>query len=140
MQNSSGSFSLKTPHHTNPANYSLPDRQPIDQLLNPIVTGEDLENRNLQNLYTSNMSQFKNTSYDIGWRYEKLMAEHSNFHVTNKTFGDSNTIEGYEKLLNHQTLMYNGILAGMSFLESHKYALEKGPKVVNIPKKKEIFI
>lgn len=135
LQNSSGRFSKKTPRHTNPANYSIPDRQPIDQLIAPILTSEDVLTGNLQNLYISPVASFRNTSYDISWRAKKDLGDHSDYHIRNNTFGTSNpnpilAAEGGQKLLLHQELMYDGLLAGMSFAKSHTYALRFGPQPV----------
>ena len=132
FHNSSGPFSRKIPRSvsgresTNPALYSLPDRQDKDNLIDPLLTSEDVAKGDLRNLYISPVAGFRNTSYDIGWRAERDLAEHANNHVLNNTFGTGP--EGEKKLLEHQTLMYDGLLAGMSFLESHKYALRIGPQ------------
>lgn len=130
LSNSSGSFSIKKPRHTNPANYSLPPRQSKDDILNPIITSEDVIKGDLKNLYTSTSSGFRNQPYDLGWRTYKDLADHANMHVINNTFGASGQ-ESRDKLLQHQTLMFNGMLSGMSFLRAHKYALRFGPKPVN---------
>ncbi len=126
--NSSGPFSRKTPNSTNPANFSLAPRQEIDNLIDPELTSEDIVRDDLQNLYISPVAGFRNTSYDISWRTYQYLAEHSNYHVEHKTFGSGK--EGMQKLLKHQELMYDGLLAGMSFLNAHKYALKLGPKPV----------
>lgn len=111
--NSSGSFSLKTPKHTNPEIYRLPDRQPKDNLLDP------------QTLDSSTMWAFRNTPFVISDEMTRDLAEHSNFHVRNKSFST-----GLE-LLQHQELMYQGILSGLSFLKAHEFALRNGPKPRN---------
>lgn len=135
FHNSSGPFSRKRPRSvtgresTNPALFSLPDRQDKDNLIDPILTSEDVAKGNLKNLYASTMSGFRNTSYDIGWRAERDLAEHANNHVLNNTFGTG--LEGEKKLLEHQELMYDGLLAGMSFLEAHKYSLRVGPDPIS---------
>ena len=126
LQNSSGPFSRKPPKGTNPAKFSLPGREPIDDIIDPIVTSEDVINGKLDDLYTSPMSTFRNTSYDLDWRTYRDLADHSNFHVQNQTFGSGS--EGEKKLFIHMELMYQGLLAGMSFLESHKYSLRLGPQ------------
>lgn len=129
LQNSSGPFSRKTPRSTNPSKFSLPPRTQLDNITDPIVSEQDMKNDNLSNLYTSTSSGFRNVSYDLDWRTYKDLAEHADNHIINNTFGSDP--EGQKKLLEHQELMFNGILAGMSFLESHKYALRVGPKPVN---------
>lgn len=126
--NSSGPFSRKTPRHTNPALFSLPPRQEIDNLIDPNITPEQIDNDDLSNLYISPVAGFRNVSYDLGWRTYQDLAAHSNMHVINKTFGEG--IEAEQKLIQHQELMYNGMMAGMSFLEAHKYALRVGPSPV----------
>lgn len=125
LQNSSGPFSRKTPRFTNPANFSLPPREPIDDILDPIVSEEDFANDDLHNLYSSTSASFRNQAYDLGWRTYKDLADHANQHVIDGTFGTGPEAE--KKILEHQTLMYNGMLSGMSFLEAHKYALKLGP-------------
>jgi len=134
--NSSGAFSLKTPIGTNPADFSLPDRQPKDDFLDPIVSSDDYANGDLHNLYTSTSASFRNQPYTLDWNTERDLADHANQHIINGTFGQGD--DAYFKLLEHQTLMYNGMMAGMSFLEAHIYALKVGPKPVtevskNIP-------
>jgi hypothetical protein len=133
LHNSSGPFSRKAPRHqgrqsTNPALFSLPERQEIDNLIDPKITTEDLAVGNLRHLYSSPESQFRNTSYEIGWQAQRDLADHANQHFINGTFGTGE--EGRLKTIEHQTLMYNGMLAGMSFGESHRYALAKGPQPV----------
>lgn len=125
LHNSSGAFSRKTPKHTNPANYSLPPRQPIDNLIDPKLTSEDVAVGNLDNLYISPVAGFRNTSYDLSWRTYQDLAEHANWHVENNTFGGGE--DGYRRLFIHQELMYEGLLAGMSFLESHEFSLKRNP-------------
>ncbi len=120
--NSSGPFSRKQPRSTNPANFSLPDRQQKDNFLNPIVSEDDMANCDLRNLYSSTQSSFRNQSWQLDWRTERDLADHANDHVKNKTFSTM------DELLTHQTLMYNGMLAGMSFLKAHEYALKVGPQ------------
>ncbi len=134
MQNGSGSFSRKTPRSqgrkdTNPAIFSIPDRQPKDNLIHPLLTSDDIENDNLDNLYATTESGFRNTRYDLDWRTLQDLAEHSNFHVVHNTFGSDEL--GMANLLMHQELMYDGLLAGMSFLRAHKYALKVGPTPIN---------
>ncbi len=135
LQNSSGPFSRKTPKDisgrdlTNPALFGIASRLPKDDLIDPQLTSEDVVRGNLKNLYISPVAGFRNTSYDLNWRTYQDLAEHSNDHVRNNTFGTGEV--GREKLLEHQSLMYDGLLAGMSFLESHKYALRLGPAPVN---------
>ena len=131
--NSSGRFSKKTPRTTgpeitNPALYAIPERQDKDNIIDPILTSNDIRKGDLSNLYISPVSAFRNTSYDLSWRTYRDLAEHSNMHVINKTFGDG--IDAAKKLDMHQELMYDGLLAGMSFLEAHKYALRVGPQPV----------
>ncbi len=134
LSNSSGGFSKKTPKDvsgrdlTNPELFGIASRLPKDDIIDPILTSEDVAKGNLDNLYISPVASFRNTSYDIGWRAEQDLADHSNFHVIHETFGPGE--EGMQKLLIHQELMYDGILAGMSFLEAHKYALRRGPNPV----------
>ncbi len=134
--NSSGPFSKKTPKQTNPANFSLPPREEKDNLIDPKLTSQDIVDGDLDNLYISPVASFRNTSYNIGWRTMQDLAEHANQHVINNTFGTSNSNlelaeEGNFKLFIHQELMYQGLLAGMSFLDSHKYALKWGPQPVH---------
>ncbi len=124
--NSSGPFSKKTPIGTNPALFSLPERQEKDNLIDPILTSKEIARDDLSNLWISTMTGFRNQRYDLDWRTYKDLAEHANMHVINKTFGEGP--DAQEKLLNHQEFMYNGMMAGMSFLEAHKYALRVGPK------------
>ena len=134
--NSSGPFSFKTPRGTNPALFSLPEYQPKDELINPLLTSNQVARGDLHNLYISPVATYRNTGYVIGWETERVLADHANQHIINSTFGTGQ--EAMQKLIQHQTLMYNGLLAGMSFLESHKYALRNGPSPVtdvdkNIP-------
>ncbi len=129
LQNSSGPFSKKTPKGTNPANFSLPDKQEKDEWLNAKLYSEDVEAGNLNNLWTSNETDFRQSQYDLGWETYKDLADHANWHVQNNTFGSGE--EGYRKLFMHQELMYEGMMAGMSFLEGHEYSLKKGPSPVN---------
>ncbi len=126
--NSSGPFSKNRPIGTNPALFSLPHRQEIDNLIDPNITPEEIAHNNLSNLYISPVAGFRNQSFDLDWRTYQDLAAHSNMHVVNKTFGEG--VEAYNKLKQHQELMYNGMMAGMSFSEAHKYALRVGPKVV----------
>ena len=126
LQNTSGPFSRKTPRSTNPANFSLPPRQQIDAVIDPIISQEDFARGDLRNLYTSNSASFRNQSYDLDWRTKQDLADHEHMHVREQTFGTGP--EAQEKILEHQTLMFNGMLSGMSFLEAHKYALRVGPK------------
>ncbi len=129
LSNSSGPFSKKTPKGTNPALFSLPPREPKDNLIDPILTCEQIEAGNLDNLYVSPETDFRNVSYTLDWRTMKDLADHADDHVRNNTFGGGE--EGFEKLFLHQELMYEGMLAGMSFLEAHEYALRKGPQPVH---------
>lgn len=129
LQNSSGPFSKKTPKGTNPSLFSLPERQPKDNLIDPLLTCEQIESDNLDNLYVSPETDFRNVRYDLDWRTYQDLADHANQHVIDNTFGGGS--EGYEKLFLHQELMYEGMLAGMSFLEAHIYALKKGPQPVH---------
>lgn len=129
FHNSSGPFSRKTPRHTNPEKYQLPPREPIDAVIYPIVTSKNVVDGNLKNLYTTPMAGFRNTSYVVSVQLMRTLAAHANMHVLANTFGSD--FIGQKKLLEHQTLMYNGLLAGMSFLESHKYALKFGPQPIN---------
>ncbi len=126
MNNSSGPFSRKQPRSTNPALFSLPPRQEIDNILNPIVSEDDMAKCDLRNLYSSTQSSFRNQSWQLDWRTERDLADHADWHVKNNTFGGGP--EGFNKLLDHQTLMYNGMLAGLSFLKAHEYALKVGPQ------------
>lgn len=123
--NSSGPFSKNTPIGTNPAVFKLPPRQEIDEIIDPNITPEQVANDNLINLYISNVTAYRNQSFDLDWRTYKDLAEHSNMHVINKTFGDGPIAS--QKIIEHQELMYNGMLAGMSFSQAHKYALRVGP-------------
>lgn len=127
--NSSGPFSFKKPRGTNPALFSLPEYQPKDELIDPLLTSDQVARGDLHNLYISPVKSFRNTAYVIGWETERVLADHANQHIINGTFGTGP--EGIQKLIEHQTLMYNGLLAGMSFLESHKYALRNGPSPVS---------
>ena len=127
LNNSSGAFSKKTPKHTNPAEYSLPDLEPADHWLNAKLYSQDVADGHLNNLWTSNETSFRNVSYDLDWRTYQDLAEHSDWHVKNNTFGSGQ--KGYDKLFIHMELMYEGMIAGMSFLESHNYALKKGPQL-----------
>ncbi len=139
IYNSSGPFSRKTPKDvsgrdlTNPALFEIASRLPKDDLIDPELNSIDVARGDLHNLYVSPVAGFRNTSYDVSWRTYRDLAEHSNNHILNNTFGTSSlnpvlAAEGMQKLLEHQTLMYDGLLAGMSFLESHKYALRLGPE------------
>ena len=129
FHNSSGLFSRKTPRHTNPQIYQLPTRLPKDNIIDPIVTDKDVITGNLKNLYSTPMASFRTESYVVSVELMRTLAAHSNMHVANNTFGTG--FEGQKKLLDHQSLMYDGLLAGMSFLESHKYALKNGPSPIN---------
>ncbi len=115
--NSSGPFSLKTPRSTNPGIFRLPDRQPIDDIIDP------------QSLDSSTMWAFRNTPFVISDAMMRDLAEHSNFHVRNKSFGTGPKAD--LELLQHQELMYQGILGGLSFLKAHEFALRNGPKPIN---------
>lgn len=129
FHNSSGPFSRKTPRHTNPQIYELPPREPIDVVIKPIVTNEDVVVGRLKDLYSTPMASFRTESYVVSVELMRTLAAHSDMHVAANTFGSG--IEGQKKLLEHQSLMYDGLLAGMSFLESHQYALKNGPAPVN---------
>jgi hypothetical protein len=135
LSNSSGPFSRKTPKDvsgrdlTNPSLFGIASRLPKDDLITPELTRNDIERGDLRNLYISPVAGFRNTSYTIGWRTMQDLSAHSNFHVTNGTFGTGQ--EGLEKLRAHMELMYSGLLAGMSFKESHQYAIKHGPAPVN---------
>ena len=129
ISNSSGPFSKKTPKHTNPADYSLPEYQEKDNLIDPKLTVEQIKSDNLDNLWISPQTDFRNVSYDLDWRTYKDLADHADWHIRNNTFGSGP--EGMQKLFVHQELMYEGMMSGMSFLEGHNYALKKGPKPIN---------
>ncbi len=129
LNNSSGPFSRKTPKQTNPALFSLPDRQPFDQWMNAKLSSEEIAKGNLNNIWSSNETDFRNQPYDLDWRTYQDLAEHANWHVEHNTFGGGE--EGYRKLFIHQELMYEGMMAGMSFLEGHQYALKRGPQPVH---------
>ncbi len=141
LQNSSGPFSRNTPRDvsgrplTNPGLFGIPDRQEKDNLIDPKLTSEDIAKGDLRNLYISSVVGFRNTPYEVSWRTMNDLRDHANMHVKNNTFGTKNldpklADEGLQKLLVHQELMYDGLLAGMSFLEAHKYALKLGPAPV----------
>lgn len=133
--NSSGPFSKKTPRDisgrelTNPALFGIASRLPKDDIIDPILTQEQVDKGDLHNLYISPTVSFRNVPFDLGWRTYQDLAEHANMHVKNNTFGTGQ--EGYDKLLMHQDLMVDGMLSGMSFLEAHKYALKVGPAPIH---------
>ena len=134
LYNSSGPFSKKTPRDvsgrimTNPSLFGIASRLKKDDLIDPELTSDDVAKGDLKNLYISPVASGRNTAYEVGWRTMQDLRDHANMHVKAGTFGSGD--EGLQKLLAHQTLMYNGLLAGMSFLESHKYALRLGPAPV----------
>lgn len=114
MFNASGAISPNPPEGTNPERYGLPPRT---DLLYPVVYGSDVKAGNLTNLYKTPMTAFRNSQYDLDFNTYDDLAAHSRFHLENKSFGTGD--EALGKLFIHQELMFEGILAGMSFLESH---------------------